>query len=38
VPAVPLGLKTEPPALTALPGVEFAFPAGPLQVVPGAPG
>src|SRR6516225_4780601 len=36
VPACPLGLNTEPPALTELPGVEVA-PVLP-QVVPGAPG
>jgi len=36
VPAWPLGLNGEPPALTELPGVEVA--PGLPQVVPGAPG
>jgi hypothetical protein len=38
VPAVPLALNGEPAAVAAPPGVEFAFPAGPPQVVFGAPG
>jgi hypothetical protein len=38
VPAVPFALNGEPDAEAAAPGVEFAFPAGPPQVVFGAPG
>jgi hypothetical protein len=38
VPAVPVALNGEPAAVAAPPGVEFAFPAGPPQVVFGAPG